>query len=337
MKELIKKLTSITGPSGYETEIRKAIIEEIKNHVDSIEVDQMGNLIARKGKKTEKGKRVMLAAHMDEIGVMATHITEDGFVKFTGIGGIFPAHCAAARVQFMNGADGVIYVEPTSTGRISPVVNSVPDLTGMYVDVGASSADFCPVKVGDVAAFQSKFVDLGDKVVSKALDDRIGCVLLVEILRRLENPPNEVVGVFTVQEEVGTRGAIGSAYSVDPDLGIALDITVAYDTPKSPKLPTKLGGGPAIKIKDGGMLADPQVIAWMEKGAKEAGITTQREILLGGSTDARSIQVSRAGVPSGCVSIATRYAHSPSEMIDVNDVEQSIALMVHLLGKEIEL
>jgi endoglucanase len=169
------------------------------------------------------------------------------------------------------------------------------------------------------------------------MDDRIGVAVLIETLKKFKGGPNEIVGVFTVQEEVGVRGATAAAYGVDPDLGIAIDVALSGDTPNDKSIDVGLGRGPAIKIKDGGMISDPRVVAWMEAGAKQARLPYQREILLAGGTDARAIQTTRSGVPTGCISIPCRYVHSPSEMVDYNDVQNAIKLLVHLLERPVTL
>lgn len=331
MKELIKKLVQTTGPSGYENQVRDLVMEEIKNIVDAYYIDGLGNLITRIGKKADGGKRVMLAAHLDEIGIMVTHIDDNGFARFTTIGGVFPRNTAGGRVRFLDGTEGVIGMEPGSSR------SSVTPISEMFIDTGASSKKESTVKVGDVACFERTFADLGDRLVSKAMDDRIGVAVLIETLKQIKDTPNEVFGVFTVQEEVGVRGATAASFGVDPEIGLAIDVTISADTPKNKALEVALGKGPAIKIKDSGMLADPRVVAWMEAGAKRAKINYQREILTGGSTDARAIQITRSGVPAGCLSIPCRYVHSPSEMVDMNDVHQSVNLLVSLLNKPIKL
>jgi endoglucanase len=275
--------------------------------------------------------RIMLAAHLDEIGIIATHVDENGFVRFTTIGGVYPRNTSGGRVRFLNGASGVIGMEPGSTRT------SVTDISKMFIDLGVSSKKDCPVNIGGVAAFERTFEDLGDRMVSKAMDDRIGVAVLIETLKKFNGGPNEVVGVFTVQEEVGVRGATAAAYGVDPDLGIAIDVTLSGDTPNDKSIAVGLGKGPAIKVKDGGMISDPRVVAWMEAGAKQAKLPYQREVLLAGSTDARAIQLTRSGVPAGCVSIPCRYVHSPSEMVDYNDVQNAVKLLVHLLSKPVAL
>ncbi|HTX89875.1 MAG TPA: M42 family metallopeptidase [Anaerolineales bacterium] len=326
MKALIQKLTETFSPSGFESVIREVIRGEVKPLADEIRVDALGNLLVRKGAKAANGLRIMLAAHMDEIGLMATHIDENGFVRFTGVGGIRPAGLAGSRVRFMDGRPGVI-----GSDRL-PDASKLPGLEQCYIDVGASSRADCPVKVGDVCAFERPFVDLGSRLVAKSMDDRIGCVVLVETLRALKKSPHEIYFVFTTQEEVGTRGATTSAFGVDPDLGLAVDVTGTGDTPKSSKMEVALGKGPAIKVKDSGMLSDPRVVAWMARTAEKAHLPYQREVLEGGTTDARAIQLARGGVPAGCLSVPTRYIHSPSEMVDYGDVQNSVKLLTALLS-----
>ena len=331
MKELIKKLTETFSPSGYEDAIREVILSEIKPLADEIRVDALGNIIARKGEKSQNGKRVMVAAHMDEIGLIATHIDKDGFVRFTTVGVPFARYLLGGRVHFMNGVQGVIGSE-----RLEKY-NEIPPADKMFIDVGATSVKDCPVEVGDVAAFERHFVEMGSRLVAKSLDDRAGVAVAIETLSRLGSGPNEVYFVFTVQEEVGVRGATVSAYGVDPEVGLAIDVTPTGDTPNPLRRDTTLGAGPAIKVKDHSMLSDPKVVAWMERSAKAARIPTQREVLTGGSTDARAIQLTRSGVPTGGLVIPCRYVHSPSEMIDYGDVEKAVELLTAMLSEPIDL
>jgi len=329
MKTLLKKLTETFSPSGYEASIREVIRAEIEPLADEIRVDALGNLIARKG---QGGPKVMIAAHMDEIGLIATHIDDNGFVRFTGVGGVFPQYVLGGRVRFINGQTGVIASEAFSA------LKELPGFDKMFIDVGATSRKDCSVQVGDVAAFDRPFIDMGQRMVAKSMDDRIGCLVAIEALRALKQTPNEMYFVFTTQEEVGTRGAETSAFGIDPDLGFSIDVTGWGDTPNfSPKMEIALGKGPAIKIKDGGMLADPRIVAWMEQTARRGKIPTQREVLLGGSTDARAMQLVRAGVPAGCVSIPCRYVHSPSEMVGTSDVENAIRLVTALAANPVSL
>ena len=331
MKLLIQKLTETFSPSGYETVVREIIRDEVKPFADEIRVDALGNLIVRKGSKGKNGKRIMLAAHMDEIGLMVTHIDENGFVRFTSIGFVRPHTLLSGRVHFANGTDGVVGME------VELLASNLPTLEHCYIDVGAASPRDCPVKVGDVGAFQRPFLDLGQRLVAKSMDDRIGCAVLVETLRTLKTSPHELYFVFTTQEEVGTRGATTSAFGIDPDIGLAVDVTLTGDTPKSKRMAVSLGKGPAVKVKDTGMLADQRIVEWMCTTAEKNRIPYQREVLEVGSTDARAIQLTRSGVPAGCLSIPCRYVHTPSEMVDYGDVQKSVKLLAALLSAPVDL
>jgi putative aminopeptidase FrvX len=327
MKQLIQKLTDTFSPSGYEDAIRDVIRAEIKDYADEIHVDALGNLIVRRGKG---GTRIMIAAHMDEIGLMVTHVDDKGFLRFTGIGGVYPRNLPGGRVRFVNGMRGVVGLDGGSSS------GDLPPLDKMFIDVGATNKESCPIKTGEVAAFERPFLDLGERVVAKSMDDRIGCAVAIEALRALKSTPNEVYFVFTTQEEVGTRGAQTSAYGIDPDLGFSIDVTGWGDTPGQRDFDVALGNGPAIKIRDGGMLSDPRIIDWMVKTAEKSKIPYQREVLLGGTTDARAMQLVRSGVPVGCVSVPCRYVHSPSEMIDYNDVQNAVKLVAALVKAPIK-
>ena len=333
MKALIQKLVEAIGPSGYESKVRELVKSEIGNAASDFQVDPLGSLVVRTGKKTAGGMRVMLSAHMDEIGVIATHIDENGFVRFTTVGGVSPRTCYGGRVIFVSGVHGVIGGERPE----SPT--SMHSIEELFIDVGATSRDNCPVKVGDFAAFDRPFLDLGDRLVAKSMDDRIAVAILVETLRALKGKetPHELVFVFSTQEEVGLRGATAAAYGVDPDLGLSVDVTGVGDTPKGAKMEVGLGKGPAVKVRDGRMLADPRIVRWMADTAEKAKLPYQLEVLEAGTTDAAAIQLARAGVPAGCMSIPCRYIHSPSEMVDYNDVTNCVRLLVELLSHPIEL
>jgi endoglucanase len=328
MKSLIQNITTTPGPSGSENQIRDVIRAEVQEFADDISVDALGNLIVRKG---EGGMKFMLAAHMDEIGVIATHVDNNGFVRFSNIGGVFPSYCLSSQVRFLDGTLGVIGSE------LIKDMYQVPPLEKMFIDVGASSKEDCHIRIGDVASFEHPFIDLGNRLVSKAMDDRIGAVIMIEALRRIKKTPHELYFVFTTQEEVGIRGAATSAYSIDPEIGLALDVTRTGDTPKGVRMEVELGKGPAIKIKDSGMIVDPRIVNWMISTAESGKIPYQREVLERGTTDARSIQLTRIGVPTGCISIPCRYIHSPSEMVDLSDVENAVVLLEKLISNPVRL
>jgi len=333
MKSLIQKLVETTGPSGYEAQIRAVLKAEIEHHVDELYVDPLGNLIARKGQPSAEGIKIMLAAHIDEIGIMVTQVDENGFIRFTTLGGVRAYNCIGGRVRFLNGLLGLISMEPLDD------MTKVPSFEQLYIDLGLSSNKDAPVKVGDVAAFDRPFLDLGNRLVAKSMDDRIGAAVLVETLRQVKDTPHQLYFVFSTQEEVGLRGATTAAYAIDPDLGISVDVTGTGDTPRRTKvrMEVSLGKGPAIKVRDGGMLADRRVVDWMVRGAEKLNMPYQLEVLEGGTTDARAMQLTRAGIPAGCLSIPCRYVHSPSEMVDFNDVQNAVRLLTELVSHPVKL
>ncbi|HAV77942.1 MAG TPA: aminopeptidase [Anaerolineae bacterium] len=333
MKQLLKQLTETFGPSGYEENVRKLVRAEVKPYADEIKVDALGSLIVRKKpiRQTKDTKKIMIAAHMDEIGLIVSHVDGNGFVRFSPIGAVIRSYVLGGRVRFLNGTQGVIGFD-----RLDDL-NELPTLDKVYVDVGATSKKDCPVKIGDVAAFDRPFAEFGNRLVAKSMDDRAGVLVAIETLRALKSTPHDVYFVFTTQEEVGVRGATTSAYGVDPDLGIAIDVTPTGDTPGSLKMEMDLGKGPCVKIKDVGSISDPRIVKWMIRTAEKIKVPYQREVLLVGGTDARAIQLSRAGVPVGSLSIPVRYVHSPSEMVDYSDLQNSVKLLTALLRTPIDL
>ena len=330
MKPLIQKLVETFSPSGCEDAIRACVRAEIVPLADEIRVDALGNLIAKKGQAGRGGKKIMLAAHLDEIGLIASHVDKEGFVRFTTIGVVRPHSLLGGRIRFVNGAGGIIGSEHLERP------DELPTFDKLFIDVGASSQEDCPVKVGDIAAFERPFLDLGSRLVAKSMDDRIGVAVMIEAMRQLRSTPHEVYFVFTTQEEIGLRGATPVAFGLDPDLGLAVDVTGTGDTPVCAKMAVSLGRGPAIKIRDAGMLADPRLVHWMVDAAERTHLPYQREVLEQGTTDARAMQITRAGVPAGCLSIPCRYIHSPSEMVDYGDVQNAVKLLVALLSAPIE-
>ena len=333
MKDTIKKLVEAYGPSGYEDQTRDLIRDEIKGLADEERVDALGNLIARKGTKSDDGLKIILSAHMDEIGVMVAYVDEKGFARFTTLGGVSPYTLIGGRVRFADGVIGAINIDEGMGAWRS----KTPDISKMYIDTGATSRDDAPIKVGDAAGFIRPMAEAGHRVIAKSLDDRIGCAILIETLRQLKTTPHEVYFVYSVQEEVGLVGAQTSAYGIDPDLGIAIDVTGTGDLPEATPMAVALGDGPAIKVMDGGMLAHPAVKDLMIERAKAAQVPYQLEVLRGGTTDAYAIQLTRAGVPSGCISIACRHVHTPSEMVDLRDAENAVKLLVEILRQPIDL
>jgi endoglucanase len=333
MKELIRKLCEVYGPSGQEEAVHEVIRAEIADVVDELRVDALGNLIAvKRPTKGGEGKptRVMLAAHMDEIGVMVSHVDANGFLRISTVGGVLATAILGTQALFANGTRGVF----GSEGEM--IVRDKPDLHKIFLDVGASSKEALTVGIGDQAVFRTEFIDQGKRLLAPNFDDRIGCAVLVQTLRELGETPNEIIAVFTVQEEVGLRGAATAGFGVEPDVVIALDVTAAGDIPEVKVSPSALGQGPAIKIKDVRMIAHPGVRRWLVRTAEAYEIPYQLEILELGSTDAAAVQISRAGVRAGTISIPSRYVHQPSQMVDYDDVQNCVRLLVNALGGPIE-
>ena len=324
---LLEKLLKTFGPSGSEDKIKEVIKEEIKDYADEIREDALGNLIAvKKG----LGKKIMIASHMDEIGVMINSIDEKGFLRFTNIGGVNPFSSLYQRVKFVDGTIGTIGMEK---------LDEIKDLklNKMFIDIGLPTKEEVvkKINVGDVAAFDSAFVYQNEIIMSKTLDDRLGCYVAIEALKQLKNCPNEVYFVFTVQEEVGLRGAKTAAYGINPDMGIAIDVTLTGDTPKAETMDVGIGKGVAIKVKDNSVISHPAVKNLMIETAIENDIPYQLEILVGGGTDSGAIHLTRAGVPSGVISIPCRYVHSPSETAAASDVINAVKLLVKVLEKDV--
>jgi len=330
MNKLLKQLVEIHGPSGFEDQVRDLINVEIEPYTDEISVDSLGNLIAVK-RGRDDGLKIMIAAHMDEIGLMVSHISKEGFLRFTNLGGIFPPTLSGNRVQFANGTMGIVYAE----GKDFP--KEMLPIDKFYIDVGASSKEDCPVQIGEPASFVRDLAVQGSRWSAKSMDDRIGCYVAIEVLKNLESTPHNLYFVFSVQEEVGTRGALAAANRILPDVGLAIDITPTGDLPKSHRTAVNLGEGPAIKVKDKGMIAHTGLVRAMRECAEENDIPYQLEVLEIGSTDARSMQIAGPGSAAGCLSIPCRYAHSQSETVDAADVEDSIKLLTNLLSGPIEL
>jgi len=325
--ELLKKLTQINSVSGNENAICEFIQNEIRDYVDEIKIDALGNLIAH---KKGSGKKLMYAAHMDEIGIIATFIDDNGFIRFGAVGGLNTRDLVYNRVQFSNGTVGVIGSEEENFKK-SPNINK------LYIDIGAKNKEEAEklVSIGDTAMFMGDMVVAGGRVISKALDNRVGCYILIEALKKIKNTPNDLYFVFTVQEEVGIRGARTAAYGINPDMGIAVDVTDTGDVPECDRMAVSLGKGAAIKIKDSSVLCHAEVRTMMLEVAKENNIAYQLEVLAMGGTDAGAIHATREGVPTGGLSVPTRYIHSPSEMADVNDIKACIDLLAAVSEREI--
>ena len=314
--ELLNELTQGFGPSGREENISEIIKKQITPYVDEIKTDALGNLIAR---KKGNAKKIMVASHMDEIGVVVTFIDDNGFLRFSGVGGLNKQDILYKRVRFENGTEGVIGTEEENKDRL---------LSKMFIDIGAKDKADAEklVSIGDMAVFSGEMKVLGNTVISKALDDRVGCYILIETIKNIKSD-NDLYFVFTVQEEVGLRGAKTAGYGVNPDYAVVIDVTDTGDTPKSPDMALKLGGGAAIKVMDSSVLCDSFIRTSLIECAKNNNIKYQLEVMQDGGTDAGAISLSRSGVKTGGISIPLRYMHSPSEMADISDIKACIELL----------
>ena len=339
MKKLLEKLSNAPGISGFEEEIRKIIFNELDGVVDEIKIDDMGNLIAVKNGDLN-GKKIMLAAHMDEIGLMVRYIDSEGFVKFSKIGGI--------NDQMLLNQD--IYIQ-TSDGDVNGVIGSKPPhkmkkserdkvvkYDKMFIDIGAANKEEAlkMVQIGDPIIIKQNFQDLGNSLVKgKALDNRAGCAVLVEVLKRV-NSSATIYGVGTVQEEVGLKGAKTSAFRINPDMAFALDVTIAGDHPgiKSEEAPSKLGEGPTIVLADqsgDGIITHPKIKKLLITVAEKENIPFQLEVSEGGTTDGTAIHLTRQGIPTGVISPPSRYIHTPVSVVNMEDIENTVKLIVAVL------
>lgn len=319
--ELLKKLTGTFGPSGYEGKIAEVIMEEIKPYVDEIRQDRLGNVIALK-KGNGKGK-LMMAAHMDQIGIMVTDIEKEGFLRFVAVGGVSPYVILGHNVVFENGTVGVISKE-------SKIEMKDLKLKDMFIDIGACCKEEAIklVNIGEFGVFKSHFVVNGDIASSGAMDNRLSCYVQIEAAKRMKKSEYDAYFVFTVQEETFGSGGATSAYAINPDAAIAVDVTATGDTPNCHRMAVKLGNGAAIKVMDRGMITHPMIKKYLEETAIKHNIKFQFEVLEFGGTDGAEIHVSRSGVPTGVISIPTRYIHTPTETVDMKDVESVIDLLV---------
>lgn len=320
--ELWNEVGGAFGPSGREEAVREAIAAIAGAYIDDIITDALGNLICR---KKGSGKKVLFAAHMDSIGVVATYIDEKGFIRFSQVGGLFKGDLINITVRFANGTRGVIsYEEKTPFKDLT--------LDNLFIDIGAKDRAQAEtmVQVGDFAVFDAPRFEQNGVLCGPYLDNRIGCVTLLLAMEQLADAQtdNDLYFVFTAQEEVGLRGAGAAAFAVEPDVAIAVDVTDTGDLPerKTP-MAVDMGKGPAVKVMDRSVICTPAMCAALEQAAKDCGIATQREILQFGGTDTSALQKARAGVQAGAVSIPTRYIHSPSEMCAVGDVEDAAKLL----------
>ena len=337
---LLKQLSETPGVSGREERVRELIEKELAGAVDDLSVDSMGNLTALKRAAAADAPKVMIAAHMDEIGFYVRHIDDKGFVRVQKVGGFDPRNLFARQVTVHASLSGEELTGVMNPGgkpiHISTAEErkKVPELDAFYVDLGLDGeAVRSKVRVGDMITLNQQFVDLGSVVTGKALDDRVGCWILIQALKRLENPAFEVHAVFTVQEEVGLRGARTGAFRVEPDIGIALDTTLAVDTPDITEhfRVTQLGKGVGLKVMDASAISTRWLLDEFIALAERNGVPFQLEVLPLGGTDAGAIQQIRAGVPSITLSTPSRYVHTVTEMVSKSDLEAEVSLLTAFL------
>lgn len=322
--KMFNELTQVFGIPGREAPVAEFIKNELKDYADEFISDAVGNLVAVKKGHGENKKKIMAAAHIDEIGFMVLSITDSGYLKFRAVGGISLHTSYANRVRFRNGVYGCIM----TNSNIAEI--SKNDLNKAYIDIGAKSREEAEklVKIGDVAHYVGEFVELANnRVMAKAFDNRSGAYILIESFKRLSNPYNDIYFAFTVQEEIGLRGAKVASNYIKPDIGIAVDVTIAFDTPADSDGEVKLGGGAAVKVIDSTVVCDEYLVDTMVKVAEDKKINYQLDVLAGGGTDAGAINLSNDGVRCCGISIPSRYCHSPVCIIDMDDVNACIDLM----------
>lgn len=339
MFSYVKTLSEAIGPSGREYSVRDLVVEMLRECADKVWIDSLGNVIALKRGKGD-GSRFMIAAHMDEIGLFITHIEDSGFLRVQPIGGVQEKSLVFQRVVIRT-RDGRVYrgvvgLKPIHTAKPEEL-RQVPEIKDLFIDVGASSRDEVKsmgIEVGDIAVLDRDVVKLGSKrLTGKAFDDRVGLAIALKAFKLVENNDVDIYLVATVQEEVGLKGARTAAYAINPHAALAIDVTVANDLPNIPQHEwfTALGRGPAIKIADGrgssGIIVHKEIVDKLIEVAKSLNIPYQLEVLTGGTTDASAIQLNREGVPTGVVSIPTRYLHSAVEVIDIDDVVNTVKLI----------
>ena len=330
--ELLNKICTTPGTSGFEQRIRAVVLEELKGLTDEVEMDNMGNIYAIK--KGKSNKRVMVGAHMDEIGFIVTHIDDKGFIRFHTLGGFDPKTLTAQRV-IIHGKKDVIGVMASKPIHVMTPDerNKVAKLSDYFIDTGLSAEEVKElVEIGNPITREREFIEMGNCVNGKSLDNRLAVFILIETLKKLKGKeiPFDLYGVFTVQEEVGIRGANVSSMRINPDFGFGLDTTIAFDLPGAAEheMITKLGAGTAIKIMDASTICDYRMVDYMKKIADKHNIKWQPEILTAGGTDTAGIQrMTEGGSIAGAVSIPTRHLHQVIEMANKDDIQGSIDLL----------
>jgi putative aminopeptidase FrvX len=334
--DLLKRLCEAPGIPGREDTIRPIVVEALRPLVDEISVDILGNVIGVK--RGNGGPKVMIAAHMDEIGFFVSHIDEQGFIRLHPVGGFDPRVLVAQRVLvhgFKGGTfRGAVALAAKPIHLLDPSEIKPPKLEELFVDIGLSGDDVrANVEIGDMVTLDRTLEEVGQTVMSKSLDDRVSVFTMIEALRAMGESSAEIYAVATTQEEVGLRGAKPAAYTVDPDISIALDITLAMDIPGSPpqQAVSRLGKGVALKIMDSSHISHPKLLKHFREIAEQHDIPHQFELLPRGGTDAGAMQLIRGGTPAITLSIPTRYVHTVNEMAMIDDIDATIKLLARYL------
>jgi tetrahedral aminopeptidase len=338
--DLLKQICEAPGAPGFEQKIRSLVVQQAKPLCDELSIDNMGNVIAVKRGKSRK--KVMVAAHMDEISFIVTHIDEEGFVRFHPLGGFDPKTLTSQRVIVHGKRDiiGVMGSKPIHLMKPEERTKAVP-INEYFIDLGMPAAEVkAIVSIGDPITRERAFIEMGDCVNSKSIDNRVSVFILIETLRALQGRelPYDLYATFTVQEEVGLRGAMSAAHLIDPDFGLALDVTIAFDVPgaQAHEVVTRLGKGAAIKILDGSVICDYRMVDFLKKTAISNNIPWQLEILPAGGTDTAGVQRSgKKGAIAGAISIPLRHIHQTIELANKADIKHCTELLtMALLGMD---
>jgi endoglucanase len=329
---LLKKLTEATGISGKEDAIRDIVRQELKSHVDQITTDALGNVVCFK--KGKGKKKLMLAAHMDEIGFLVKYVDDKGFLRLQPLGGFDPRQMFSQRVKVTTSSgvySGVLAYGTKPAHMLTDAEKGqAPQLDTFFVDLGMGKDEAKDkVRVGDMVTMDRTFETCGATHVCKAMDDRVGVFVMIEAVKAAKRHQVDVYAVGTVQEEVGLRGATTAAFEIDPDIGVALDVTIANDFPgpSDQDAVTKLGEGAAIKIMDGSLICHPKLVDHFRRIAEKKKIPHQMEILPRGGTDAGALQRTRGGTAGFTLSVPTRYVHTVNEMVHGVDVQACVDLL----------
>ncbi|MBT9135401.1 MAG: putative aminopeptidase YsdC [Firmicutes bacterium] len=338
---LLKEITDAPGVPGFEHEVRKIIRTYLEGYAE-ISTDRLGSIICKKP-GTADGPRIMLAGHMDEIGFMVSKVTKEGFIKFQTLGGWWSQVMLGQKVIIKTGKGDITGIIGSKPPHIlsADERNKVVDKDDMFIDVCAAdekeATEEFGIRLGDAIVPDAQFTVMKNEkyLMAKAWDDRLGCALFIEVLKALQGVEhgNTVYGVGTVQEEVGLRGATTSSFVVNPDIGIALEVGIAGDTPGAEKMSEKLGKGPAILLYDASMVPHVKLRNFVIDVAKEVGIPLQFDVMPGGGTDAGRMHITGRGVPSLVIAVPTRYIHSHYGIIHRDDYEQAVKLVVELVKR----